>query len=90
MLAQPGDVLVLDEGEGNVTGSFGHNMSLQARNRGVVGVVSSGCIREYACSAEKDFRSSAEGLVLGPHRRTPRVQSTCPFKSGGLWSVQET
>lgn len=31
-MLQPGDVLVLDEGDGNVTGSFGHNMSLQAPN----------------------------------------------------------
>src|SRR6186713_940786 len=33
-MLQPGDVLVIDEGRENNTGSFGHNMSLQARNRG--------------------------------------------------------
>ena len=35
-MLQPGDVLVIDEGRENNTGSFGHNMSLQARNRGAV------------------------------------------------------
>jgi hypothetical protein len=38
-MLSPGDVLVIDEGRENNTGSFGHNMSLQARNRGAAGLV---------------------------------------------------
>ena len=47
-MLQPGDVLVIDEGRENNTGSFGHNMSLQARNRGAAGLVSNGCVRDVS------------------------------------------
>ena len=55
LMLQPGDVLVIDEGRGNTMGSFGHNMSLQARNRGVAGVVTSGHARDASLLKEEKF-----------------------------------
>ena len=55
LMAKPGDVLVIDEGRGNYMGSFGHNMSLQARKRGVVGVVTNGHARDASLLREEQF-----------------------------------
>ena len=62
-MLKPGDVLVVDEGRENNTGSFGHNMSLQARNRGIVGLVTNGCVRDIK-------------LLRSGHAEAPRASST--------------
>jgi 4-hydroxy-4-methyl-2-oxoglutarate aldolase len=84
MLAQPGDVLVLDEGEGNVTGSFGHNMSLQARNRGVVGVVSSGCIRDLRQLREERFPVFSRGVCARSAQKNTPGSVNMPIQVGGI------
>ena len=61
-MAQPGDILVIDEGRGNVTGAFGHNMSLNARARGVVGLVSSGHVRDARLLREEQFPVFSRGV----------------------------
>ncbi|MBI1989576.1 MAG: RraA family protein, partial [Betaproteobacteria bacterium] len=61
-MLQPGDVLVIDEGRENNTGSFGHNMSLQARNRGIAGFVSNGCMRDIRLLREEKFPAFCRGV----------------------------
>jgi 4-hydroxy-4-methyl-2-oxoglutarate aldolase len=84
MLAQPGDVLVLDEGAGNVTGSFGHNMSLQARNRGVVGIVSSGCIRDLRLLREERFPVFSKGVCARSAQKNTPGSINMPIQVGGI------
>jgi 4-hydroxy-4-methyl-2-oxoglutarate aldolase len=61
-LVQPGDVLVIDEGNGNTTGAFGHNMSLEARKRGVTGLVTNGHIRDVRLLREERFPVYCRGV----------------------------
>jgi 4-hydroxy-4-methyl-2-oxoglutarate aldolase len=61
-MPQYGDVLVVDEGEDNHTGSFGHNMSPAARAHGVVGLISSGCIRDSRMLRQDRFLVFCEGI----------------------------
>ena len=61
-MVQPGDVLVIDEGHGNATGAFGHNMSLEARKRGVLGLVSSGHIRDVKLLRNERFPVYCRGV----------------------------
>jgi 4-hydroxy-4-methyl-2-oxoglutarate aldolase len=84
MLAQPGDVLVLDEGDGNVTGSFGHNMSLQARNRGVVGIVSSGCIRDLRLLREERYPVFSRGVCARSAQKNTPGSINMPIQVGGI------
>lgn len=80
----PGDVLVIDEGLGNNTGSFGYNMMMQARNRGAVGFVSNGHVRDAAVIRKERF--PVYGLGVCPrsaHKYTPGSINV-PVHVGGL------
>jgi hypothetical protein len=86
-MLQPGDVLMLDEGDGNVTGSFGHNMSLQARNRGTVGLVTSGCILDLRLLREDRFPVFSRGVcALSAQKSTPGSVNM-PVQVGGIRGV---
>ena len=84
LMAQPGDVLVIDEGRGNFMGSFGHNMSLQARKRGVVGVVTNGHARDASLLIEEKFPIYCLG---GCPRQSQKVRPgaiNIPVSVGGV------
>jgi 4-hydroxy-4-methyl-2-oxoglutarate aldolase len=83
-MLQPGDVLVLDEGDGNVTGSFGHNMSLQARNRGAVGLVTSGCIRDLRLLREELFPVFSRGVCARSAQKSTPGSVNMPVQVGGI------
>lgn len=83
-MAQPGDVLVIDEGRENNTGSFGHNMSLQARNRGVAGVVTNGCVRDIALLREERFPVFCRGVCPRSAQKNTPGSINVPVPVGGL------
>ena len=83
-MAQPGDVLVIDEGRENNTGAFGHNMSLQARNRGVAGIVTNGCVRDVAMLRAERFAAFCRGVCpRSAQKNTPGLVNV-PVQVGGL------
>ncbi|OGA42738.1 MAG: hypothetical protein A3G24_18295 [Betaproteobacteria bacterium RIFCSPLOWO2_12_FULL_62_13] len=83
-MAQPGDVLVIDEGRENNTGSFGHNMSLQARNRGVVGLISNGCVRDVRLLREERFAAFCRGVCPRSAQKSTPGSINVPVQVGGL------
>lgn len=71
-LAQPGDVLVIDDGGGRNTAAFGHNMSLRARKGGIIGVVTNGAIRDLRLLREDRFPIFCTGVCpRSPQKNTP-------------------
>lgn len=83
-LAQPGDVLVIDDGGGRNTAAFGHNMSLRARNAGVVGVVTNGSIRDLQLLRKDRFPIFCSGVCpRSPQKNTPGSVNV-PIQVGGL------
>jgi len=83
-MVQPGDVLVIDEGRENNTGSFGHNMSLQARNRGIVGLVSNGCVRDIRLLREEKFPAFCRGVCPRSAQKNTPGSINVPVQVGGL------
>ena len=83
-MLQPGDVLVIDEGRENNTGSFGHNMSLQARNRGAAGVVSNGCVRDIKLLREEKFPFFCRSVCPRSAQKNTPGSINVPVQVGGL------
>ena len=83
-MARPGDILVIDEGRGNVTGSFGHNMSLNARARGVVGLVSSGHVRDARLLREEQFPVFSRGVCPRSAQKNHPGAINVPVSVGGI------
>lgn len=84
MMLQPGDVLVIDEGRENNTGSFGHNMSLQARNRGIVGLVTNGCVRDIRLLRAEKFPAFCRGVCARSAQKNTPGSINVPVQVGGL------
>ena len=83
-MLQPGDVLVIDEGRENNTGSFGHNMSLQARNRGAVGIVTNGCVRDIRLLRTEKFAAFCRGVCPRSAQKHTPGSINVPVHVGGL------
>jgi len=83
-MLQPGDVLVIDEGRENNTGAFGHNMSLQARNRGIAGLVSNGCVRDIRLLREERFPAFCRGVCPRSAQKNTPGAINVPVQVGGL------
>lgn len=84
LMVQPGDVLVIDEGRDTSTGSFGHNMSLQARARGVVALVSGGCVRDVALLRSERFPVYCRGVSPRSAQKNTPGSINVPVQVGGL------
>jgi len=83
LMAQPGDILVIDDGDYN-TSCFGHNMSLHARSRGAVGVVASGSIRDLGLLRRDKFPVFCRSVSpRSPQKNTPGSINV-PVHVGGL------
>lgn len=82
-LVQPGDVLVIDEGFGSATGAFGHNMSLEARKRGVVGLVTNGHIRDVRMLREERFPIYCRGVSPRSAQKNTPGSVNVPVQLGG-------
>jgi len=83
-MLDPGDVLVVDEGRESNTGAFGHNMSLQARNRGVAGFVSNGCMRDIRLLREERFPAFCRGVCARSAQKHTPGSINVPVQVGGL------
>jgi len=83
-LAEPGDVLVINDGGARNTAAFGHNMSLNARRRGVVGVVTNGTIRDLFLLRADRFPIFCSGVCpRSPQKNTPGSVNV-PVEVGGV------
>jgi len=82
-LVQPGDVLVIDEGFGNATGAFGHNMSLEARKRGVVGLVTNGHVRDVRMLRDEQFPVYCRGVCPRSAQKNTPGSVNVPVQIGG-------
>jgi 4-hydroxy-4-methyl-2-oxoglutarate aldolase len=83
-MLEPGDVLVVDEGRESNTGAFGHNMSLQARNRGAAGFVSNGCMRDLHLLREERFAAFCRGVCARSAQKHTPGAINVPVHVGGL------
>lgn len=83
-MVRPGDVLVIDEGRDNNTGAFGHNMSLQARNRGVAGLVTNGCVRDVRLLRKERFPVFCRGVCPRSAQKNTPGAINVPVQLGGL------
>ena len=84
-MLKPGDVLVVDEGRENNTGSFGHNMSLQARNRGIVGLITNGCVRDIKLLRDEKFPAFCRGVCpRSAQKNTPGSINVSPTSPAPL------
>jgi 4-hydroxy-4-methyl-2-oxoglutarate aldolase len=82
-MVQPGDVLVIDDGDSN-SGCFGHRSALAARGRGGTGVVVSGSIRDVAALRQERFPVFARGVSpRAPQKNTPGSINV-PVHVGGI------
>jgi 4-hydroxy-4-methyl-2-oxoglutarate aldolase len=82
-MVEPGDVLVIDEGQGSATGAFGHNMSLEARKRGVVGLVSNGHIRDVKLLRDERFPVYCRGVCPRSAQKNTPGSINVPVQIGG-------
>ena len=83
-MLEPGDVLVIDEGRESNTGAFGHNMSLQARNRGVAGFISNGCMRDIALLRKEKFPAFCRSVCPRSAQKNTPGSINVPVQVGGL------
>jgi 4-hydroxy-4-methyl-2-oxoglutarate aldolase len=82
-MVQPGDVLVIDDGDSN-SGCFGHRSALAARARGGTGVVASGSVRDVAMLRKERFPVFARSVSpRAPQKNTPGSINV-PVHIGGI------
>jgi 4-hydroxy-4-methyl-2-oxoglutarate aldolase len=82
-MIQPGDVLVIDDGDYN-TGCFGHKSALHARAQGGVGIVAGGSVRDVALLRRDRFPTFARGVSpRAPQKNTPGSINV-PVHVGGI------
>lgn len=82
-MVQPGDVLVIDDGD-HETGCFGHRSAMQARARGGVGLVASGSVRDIAALRADRFPVFCRGASpRAPQKNTPGSINV-PVHVGGI------
>jgi 4-hydroxy-4-methyl-2-oxoglutarate aldolase len=82
-MVQPGDVLVVDDGDSN-SGCFGHRSALTARARGGAGIVVSGSVRDVAMLRQERFPVFARGASpRAPQKNTPGSINV-PVHVGGI------
>jgi 4-hydroxy-4-methyl-2-oxoglutarate aldolase len=82
-MVEPGDVLVIDDGDYN-TGCFGHKSALHARSRGGVGVVVSGSVRDVAMLRRDQFPTFSRSVSpRAPQKNTPGSINV-PVQIGGI------
>ena len=83
-MARRGDILVVDEGLDNNTGSFGHNMSLNARASGIAGLVSSGHVRDARMLREEQFPVFSKGVCPRSAQKNHPGAINVPVSVGGI------
>jgi len=83
-LVEPGDILVVDETTSNMSGSFGHNMSLEARKNGALGFVSNGHIRDLSLLRKDQFPVFSKGICPRSAQKNTPGSVNVPVSVGGI------
>jgi len=83
-MLKPGDVLVIDEGEGSMVGAFGYNMSLEARKMGAVGLVTNGHVRDVLVLRKERFPVYCKGTCPRSAQKNTPGSINVPVTVGGL------
>lgn len=82
--AAPGDVLVVDAKAFMEAGPWGDVLTLQAMQRGIAGLVISGCVRDAQAITELGFPVFCRGLsIKGTGKNQPGVLNA-PLQIGGV------
>lgn len=82
-MVQPGDVLVVDDGN-HGTGCFGFKSAIHVRDKGGVGIVVSGSIRDAAELRQERIPVFAKGISpRAPQKNTPGSINV-PIQIGGI------
>ena len=81
----PGDVIVVDTSDSNLTAVLGDLISTKARHRGIAGFVVDGLVRDIEAIAELEgFPVFARGVTpIGPLHRGPG-ELNYPIAAGGI------
>ena len=83
-LAQPGDVIVVEDQGDQTNALTGENMMMWAERRGLAGVIIDGPIRDIGSISEMAFPVYARGInPRGPHKSGPG-EINVPISCGGV------
>jgi len=83
-LAQPGDVIVVDDGGCMVRSLAGEIMMTYAQLRGIAGVAVNGCLRDYDALSEMTMPIYCKGITpQGPFKNGPG-EINVPVNLGGV------
>jgi regulator of RNase E activity RraA len=84
-LAQPGDVIVVEQRTGRDAGCWGGILTLGAKVRGVAGVVAEGPVRDIDEARAYDFPVYCRGLTARTARgRVAEAETNCPVRIGDV------
>jgi regulator of RNase E activity RraA len=84
-IAQPGDVLVFDNGGRLDQNCWGEIVTYAALQKGVIGVIIDGAARDVDVTKEMGFPVYAKGIVpLTARKRNVQGDYNCPVRIGGL------
>jgi len=81
----PGDVLVVDYGASTQSGPFGEIMALACMERGIVGMVIDGAVRDSVQIVEMGFPVFARGVNIRGTVKQDRGDVDIPLLIGGAW-----
>lgn len=83
--AEPGDILVIDNGGRLDQNCWGEIVTLAAMQKGAIGVIIDGAARDVDVTKEIGFPVYARGIVpLTARNRNVQGDYNCPVKIGGL------
>ena len=84
-LAQPGDVIVVEQRTGRDAGCWGGILTLGAKLRGVAGVVAEGPVRDIDEARAYDFPVYCRALTARTARsRVAEAETNCPVRIGDV------
>jgi regulator of RNase E activity RraA len=84
-LAQPGDVIVVEQRTGRDAGCWGGILTLGAKLRGIAGVVAEGPVRDIDEARAYDFPVYCRGLTARTARgRVVEAETNCPVTVGDV------
>ncbi len=84
-LAQPGDILVIEQRTGVVAGCWGGILTLASKLRGIAGVIADGLVRDIEEARHHDFPVFARGLTTFTARgRIVELSTNQPIRIGDV------
>lgn len=84
-IGRPGDVLVVSIGNDEESGAWGEILTTAAQNRGIIGLVIDGAVRDAEATRKRNFPIFSRGLAVGATMKKNLGKINHPIVCGNVY-----